>query len=45
MKNKNQIAKILATDTDENTADAIKEFFAAPENPMIEEYTGSLIVG
>lgn len=32
-------------DIGETIADAIEEFFAAPENPAIEEYTGSLIVG
>ena len=31
-------------DIGETIADAIEEFFAAPENPAIEEYTGSLIV-
>ena len=32
-------------DIGETIADAVEEFFAAPENPTIEEYTGSLIVG
>ena len=32
-------------DIGETIADAIEEFFAAPENPAIEGYTGSLIVG
>ncbi|MCG8343162.1 MAG: dihydroorotate dehydrogenase [Chlorobiales bacterium] len=31
-------------DIGETIADAIEEFFAAPENPTIEEYVGSLIV-
>ena len=31
-------------DIGETIANAIEEFFAAPENPAIEEYTGSLIV-
>ncbi|MCG8345658.1 MAG: dihydroorotate dehydrogenase [Chlorobiales bacterium] len=32
-------------DIGETIANAIEEFFADPENPTIEEYTGSLIVG
>lgn len=32
-------------DIGETIADAIEEFFADPENPTIEEYVGSLIVG
>ena len=32
-------------DIGETIADAIKDFFADPENPTIEEYVGSLIVG
>ena len=32
-------------DIGETIAYAIEEFFAAPENPTIEEYVGSLIVG
>lgn len=32
-------------DIGETIADAIEGFFASPENPKIEEYTGSLIVG
>lgn len=32
-------------DIGETIANAIEEFFADPQNPTIEEYTGSLIVG
>ena len=32
-------------DIGETIADAIEDFFADPQNPTIEEYTGSLIVG
>jgi len=32
-------------DIGETVADAIEEYFAAPENPTIGEYVGSLIVG
>ncbi|PWW81532.1 MULTISPECIES: dihydroorotate dehydrogenase [Prosthecochloris] len=32
-------------DIGETVADNLEEFFAAPENPTIEEYTGSLMVG
>ncbi len=32
-------------DIGETVADAIEDHFAAPDNPTIEEYTGSLIVG
>ena len=32
-------------DIGETIANAIEDFFADPQNPTIEEYTGSLIVG